>query len=586
VSKWKRRLHLLAGHRRALRPLKAVQDDLISQLMHVALAAGLLLMALVFTINLRESYRSFNIHGQPDAATWLLFSLPILWLSRYSSTGWIVVMTCLTTLFNILLHVATDKPFWPDALGPLMIQTAWIVILCMLPTILARYIAEMGAGMHAAVDVVKEIARIRANEVEEFANVAAAIIARRMNYEHVHILQAVALRTSLASERHELRLIGAASPAGRQLADKGFTLPFGAGVCGRAAAFRREQLVNDVTGASRYTYVPQENFRDTMAELAIPILIGNDLLGVLDLQATMSYAFSEYDVLLLRAIVTHLGVALQHLRTKQECRLTTATTDSRDELAAPVRPVEQVIQTKAVSAGRADAHRDVRPLLEEIASVMRGMLGADLVVLYPTKPSEPGSPAVAVLDPDEPIKVLLEEPIWEGVLRTRVGSATSFTRSLSRSAVGQILLNHDALFIDDARHRAELIARDHVRAGSSFVEREGVQAVAALPLSAQLEQSSGDPADEMLGVIFVNFHQPHHFTVQEEMWCRSLAHLAALALLNSRQYQKNRLERRTASDRLRVVSDHLAVMQSRAAQVIPPHEDGDDVRRPSVPIGW
>jgi GAF domain-containing protein len=566
VSKLKRRLHTIAGHQHSLRALKHVQDDGINQVLHFALALGLLIMALVFTITMRESDRLLQIRDQSDTATWLLFSLPILWLSRYSSMVWIVVMTCLATGFNVALHMGTDASFWPNSLPALLIQTAWIVILCMLPTILARYVAEMGAGMHAAVDVVKEIARIRAEAVEEFANVAAAIIARRMNYEDVNILQPVVTPTSLASEQHHLRLIGAASLRGRRLAHEGFILSFGEGVCGRAAALRRDQLLNDVTGAPRHIYVPQDDFGDTLAELAIPILIGNDLLGVLDLQATTRYAFSEDDVLLLRAVVTHLGVALQHLQAKQVCRL--ATVSAALETPAMPATTEQYVFNTAEITNRLFAHRDVRPLLEEIASVIRGVLGADLVVLYPTKPTDPGPQEAEPLDVDEPIKVRLEEPIWEGVLRTRVGSAASFTKSLSKSAVGQVLLNNDALFIDDARHRAELIARDHVREASSFVEREGVLAVAALPLFAHANQSGGNPADEMLGVMFVNFRHAHHFTDQEENWCRSLAHLAALALQNSRQYQQKLLNRETVAARLRGVSYDLALMQRRAAEVI------------------
>ncbi|HEV2237765.1 MAG TPA: GAF domain-containing protein [Ktedonobacterales bacterium] len=578
INRRKRGLHALAGRQRPLRSLQSVQEGEISQLLHLALAFGLLCMALLFSISIHLSGQASLL---AESTAWLLFCLPILWLSRYSSTGWIVAMTGLTTAFNVVLLLITDRPFWPNGVVPVLVQTAWIIILCMLPTILARYAAEISAGMHAAVDVVKEIARIRDESVEEFANVAAAIIARRMNYEHVNILETVASATSLASERHDLRLIGAASPRGRQLARQGFTLPFGTGVCGRAAAYRRDQLMNDVTGAAPDIYVAQEDFRDTLAELAIPILCGNELLGVLDLQATVRYAFSEYDVLLLRAVVTHLGVALQHLRTKQVCGLTAATAAS----GAPAATTQQPDMTTAAPVVHSDTHRDVRPLLEEIASVIRGVLGADLVVLYPTCPTAPSAAAATALDPDEPIKLLLEEPIWEGVLRTRVGSAASFTRSLSRSAVGQVLLNNDALFIDDAPHRAELIARDHVRQEKSFVEREGVLAVAALPLIAHADQSGGDPAEDLVGVMFVNFRRAHRFTDQEEIWCRSLAHLAGLALLNSRQFQRNPQAHRRAYDRLRGVSDNLAKMQSHAALLI--CQAGDETSgHASVSAGW
>jgi hypothetical protein len=83
--------------------------------------------------------------------------------------------------------------------------------------------------------------------------------------------------------------------------------------------------------------------------------------------------------------------------------------------------------------------------------------------------------------------------------------------------------------------------------------------------------------------MFVNYRSAHHFTDKEEIWCRSLAHLAALALLNSRQFQRNPLAHRTASDRLRGVSDDLAKMQSRATLLIA--QAGDEtIGHTSVPI--
>jgi diguanylate cyclase (GGDEF)-like protein/PAS domain S-box-containing protein len=88
------------------------------------------------------------------------------------------------------------------------------------------------------------------------------------------------------------------------------------GIVGWVAANRKPALVNDVTTDPRYI----EEYEKIKSELAVPIQLGEELIGVLDIETTEKDAFSEEDVELLESVAGQLGVAISNLRRKSELR--------------------------------------------------------------------------------------------------------------------------------------------------------------------------------------------------------------------------------------------------------------------------
>ncbi|TKR32978.1 GAF domain-containing protein [Luteimonas gilva] len=87
-------------------------------------------------------------------------------------------------------------------------------------------------------------------------------------------------------------------------------LPIGTGIMGAAVRERRVQLVNDVARDPRYITPP--GVRPPRAELAIPILYGGRVLGVLNVEADRT--FDELDRISLEIVAEHLGVAIVNAR--------------------------------------------------------------------------------------------------------------------------------------------------------------------------------------------------------------------------------------------------------------------------------
>ena len=77
-------------------------------------------------------------------------------------------------------------------------------------------------------------------------------------------------------------------------------------------------LANDVSEDPRYRSV--EALRETKSELAVPVKIGNKVLGVLDIESTEVDAFNEADLYTAQTLADQLAVAIDNARLYEETR--------------------------------------------------------------------------------------------------------------------------------------------------------------------------------------------------------------------------------------------------------------------------
>jgi signal transduction histidine kinase len=79
----------------------------------------------------------------------------------------------------------------------------------------------------------------------------------------------------------------------------------------RRAAFTREVVwVNDVT---RYPdYLPHPNLPETRSEMALPLLVGSKLVGVLDLQAAQVDYFSQDHLKIMKTLAEQFAIAIEN----------------------------------------------------------------------------------------------------------------------------------------------------------------------------------------------------------------------------------------------------------------------------------
>ncbi len=156
-------------------------------------------------------------------------------------------------------------------------------------TVRLALLARVGQGIAA-----------RLNPDELLATTVEALHSQ-LGYEHVGIflLQPDGDGEWLLQRALASRWVAAGTGAYRQRVD--------AGIVGAAATRRAPELVNDVTADPRFLPVPNAGIR---AELAVPILLGGRLLGVLDVAG--ANPFSDDDLTGLVIMADQLAVALEN----------------------------------------------------------------------------------------------------------------------------------------------------------------------------------------------------------------------------------------------------------------------------------
>ena len=113
-----------------------------------------------------------------------------------------------------------------------------------------------------------------------------------------------------------------------------FRTRVGRGITGLAAQRREAVLVNDVTAEPRYIgSVPE-----VRSELAVPLIVKNRVVGVLDIQAPELGYFSEEHARLLTLIASRIAIAIEnarlYTRTSQQARILTVLNEISRELTA------------------------------------------------------------------------------------------------------------------------------------------------------------------------------------------------------------------------------------------------------------
>ncbi len=131
------------------------------------------------------------------------------------------------------------------------------------------------------------------------------------SYYHVHIY----LWDDAAGV---LRMVGGTGEAGQAMLVMGHTLSPDQGLVGRAFSTNAPVVVPNVE--QNPDWLPNRLLPDTRAELAVPIVYGDEVLGVLDAQDNETGGLGEEDAQLLQTIAGQMAVALRNARLLEQMR--------------------------------------------------------------------------------------------------------------------------------------------------------------------------------------------------------------------------------------------------------------------------
>jgi PAS domain S-box-containing protein len=114
-----------------------------------------------------------------------------------------------------------------------------------------------------------------------------------------------------------LNLVAGAFDVGRKMVAQGWKIALGSeqSLIARAAREHKGIIVGDVRSDPHF--LPNELLPDTRAEMAVPMLVGDRLLGVLDLQSEQVDHFVQQDADIMTSLAAQATVAIQNARQYQ-----------------------------------------------------------------------------------------------------------------------------------------------------------------------------------------------------------------------------------------------------------------------------
>lgn len=140
-------------------------------------------------------------------------------------------------------------------------------------------------------------------DLPTLANEVVEQVQKTYGYYHTQIYL-------LDEKKALLILVGGTGEAGRILLERGHNIPKGQGLVGRAAESIQPVVVADVSIDANW--LPNPLLPETRSEVAVPVALGDKVMGVLDVQHNTPDAFQVVDIQLLESLASQVAIAMRN----------------------------------------------------------------------------------------------------------------------------------------------------------------------------------------------------------------------------------------------------------------------------------
>lgn len=164
--------------------------------------------------------------------------------------------------------------------------------------------------MRAATNVARAVAGSR--ELTPLLQESVQMVRQFFGFDVVQIFL-------IDAPREEALLQASTSPMGRQMVDRGFGLQVGSASSVGQAAERRQPVIGDKRSIDTLSQ-HIDGSRDERSEVAIPFVVGGEVIGVLHLQSEEKNAFDQDALPSLEALADQLAVAIANARVYEEAQ--------------------------------------------------------------------------------------------------------------------------------------------------------------------------------------------------------------------------------------------------------------------------
>ncbi|MBZ0280809.1 MAG: GAF domain-containing protein [Anaerolineae bacterium] len=330
------------------------------------------------------------------------------------------------------------------------------------PTMDALYASQAMRKRAAELQTVAEVSAATTTqlEVDELLQSVVDLVKLRFDLYHAHAYL-------LDSRGENLVLAAGAGEAGQIMKAEGRRIPLSHtnSLVARAARQGQGVISNDVTHEP--DFLPNPLLPDTQSELSVPMIVGGQLIGVLDVQADKVNHFTDEDVRVQTALADQIAVAVQNARAFM-------ITQQRARNAQIRNQVSDILRSS----------NDVEKSIEEVMILMAETLGFDNLVM-------------SSFDH--------KTQMWHGY----VGAGKGMTSAIAKTFVDpapayphgmEVINTGRVVIIDDVNQYPNF--------PEYYIETLGIRSVLTLPVIIENRVSA---------VIFGNFSQQMHVFTEEDI---------------------------------------------------------------------
>ncbi len=305
----------------------------------------------------------------------------------------------------------------------------------------------------------------------------------RLYHAHIYLL---------SPDRNFLLLAAGAGEPGKVMKASGHRIPLKQefSLVARAARSRRGVVSNNVADAP--DFLPNPLLPATKSELAIPMVAGDAVIGVLDVQDAIVNRFTDEDLRVLTTLADQLAVAINNVR----------------QFEATQRRLKDAQAVNLINEFLRSALND-EEALENVLRVLIEVLGPDNSVYSAYN---------------------RERRLWQGV----VGAGMGMTSELAKNFQDPAAAYPHGL---EAIEKRKVVAVNNARAYPDFpvsiLETIGIKSVMVIPLVI---------GNVSIGVIFLNYNTNLHFFTDEEiLLAENIASQLSLSLERREAEAQNQL---------------------------------------------
>ncbi len=162
--------------------------------------------------------------------------------------------------------------------------------------------------LRAVAEITREVTTT--TDVQTLLEQAVQLVRQRFDFYHAGVF--------LIDEKQQWAVLQAATgEAGRRMLEAGHRLQVGQeGIVGRATGSGQTHVTQDITRDA--SYYPNPHLPDTRSEMALPLRLGNRVVGALDVQSVQPNAFDEGDIAVLQILADQLAIAFNNARLIQD----------------------------------------------------------------------------------------------------------------------------------------------------------------------------------------------------------------------------------------------------------------------------